>query len=140
MNYLLDTNVVSEGIRRNPHEGVMNWLAGADEDRLFLSVITVAEIEKGIELLSSGAKKRLLQDWLEVDVLNRFEDRLIVVDAQIAMQWGMCMAVSKKKGIALSAVDALVAATCIVHNLILVTRDTNDFQHLDLPILNPWLV
>lgn len=138
MNYLLDTNVVSEWIRPVPDRHVVAWLAHADEDRIYLSVASVAEISRGVERLPQGRKREQLATWLADDLLARFEHRILDIDATLAQVWGMLMARAEHIGIGLGSMDAFLAATALSRELTLVTRNVDDFKRLGIVLLNPW--
>ena len=138
MNYLLDTNVVSEPLKPRPAPSVIRWLAAANEDQLFLSVITFAEIRKGIEEIGSGRRRDQLTAWLYEELAARFEPRILDVDLKIASTWGTIVARSEQRGINLGAMGALFAASAATYGLTLVTRNTKDFRKLDISLLNPW--
>jgi predicted nucleic acid-binding protein len=138
LNFLVDTNVISELTKPLPNPAVVRWLAESDEDRVFLSVISLAEIRRGIALLDPGRRRDQLEAWFRIEVPQRFEHRLIGVDREIAERWGDVIAASQRRGIALSAMDAFLAATAQTHKLTLVTRNLRDFVSLDLVLLNPW--
>ena len=135
MNCLLDTNVVSELFKKAPHEGVIRWMNAADQDSLFLSVLTIGEIRKGIERMVHGDRKARLVTFLEKDVQVQFEGRILPIDLSIAETWGTLEA---HAGRPLPPVDALLAATAIVHNLSLVTRNIKHFSFAQLRLLDPW--
>jgi predicted nucleic acid-binding protein len=138
VNYLLDTNVVSEWVKPQPHLGVVTWLAATDEDRVFLSVVTLAELRRGIERLAIGARRTRLEAWLAHELPLRFEKRVLPVDAPIADAWGRIVARSQSLGRTIHAMDAFLAASADVHGLTLVTRNTSDFEPLGQTLLNPW--
>ena len=138
MSFLLDTNVLSEVRRPEPDHRVLRWLHEVDEDRTFISVISLAEIRKGVRLLPEGGRREALAAWLSHDLPDRFSGRILVVDAPISLQWGDLVADCQRKGIALSIMDAFLAATAIVHDLQLVTRNLRDFASLGIETLNPW--
>jgi toxin FitB len=138
VRYLLDTNVISEWVKPQPAAQVVEWLHAADEDRLYLSVVSFAEIQQGVELLSSGARRNRFADWLSNDLKLRFEGRILIVDEAIARQWGVCMAKARKGGTPIGSMDAFVGATALVHDLTLVTGNTRDFAALGLRLFNPW--
>ena len=138
MNYLLDTNVVSEWVKPRPDVNVIQWLADADEDRIFLSVITFAEIHQGIEGMGPGRRRELLKAWLQDEVVSRFEGRILEVSLRVSEIWGRVMAQSRAKGENLGAMDGFFAATAIAADLTLVTRNTRHFERLNVPVLNPW--
>ena len=137
MSFLLDTNVVSEWTKPRPNAGLIAWLADADEDRVFLSVVTLAELRHGIELLK-GRRRTSLEEWLCNDLALRFEGRIISVEAAIADEWGRIVARREARGRPIGAMDALLAATAEVHSLTLVTRINSDFATTVKSTLNPW--
>jgi len=136
--YLLDTNCISEVLRIKPDPSVLNWLGAADESMLFLSVLTLGEIRKGLAGLPQGRRRTQLETWLEVELRARFAGRIMAVDSAVADRWGLLAAQAKRQGTALSAIDGLLAATAIHHDLTMVSRDVNDFSNLGVPVLNPW--
>ena len=138
MNFLLDTNVVSEWVKPRPNAGVVEWLANADEDRLFLSVVTLAELRYGVERLPAGRKSAQLQDWLETELAVRFEGRVVAVDEVIAAAWGGLLARADAAGRPLGAMDGFLAATAAVHQMTLVTRNEMDFGAVAIKTFNPW--
>jgi hypothetical protein len=138
VNFLLDTNVVSEWTKPRPDAGVITWLAEADEDRIFISVITVAELRHGIERLPAGARRDRLDTWLTEQVPQRFEERLLAVDAEIANLWGRVMAQGQAAGRPPGTMDAFIAATVLRHDMTLVTRNVSDFESLGVRLVNPW--
>jgi predicted nucleic acid-binding protein len=138
VSFLLDTNVVSEWTKPRPNDGVVQWLAQVDEDEVFLSVVTFAELRHGIERLPAGARRRRLDEWLRHELPLRFEARITGVDGAIADEWGRLVAHREARGRPMSAMDALIAATVQVHDLTLVTRNTADFQASVKSLLDPW--
>lgn len=138
MNYLLDTCVISELIKTTPEPKVVEWIDSVDEDKLFLSVITIGELKKGIIKLPSSKKKIRIQEWLQEDLLIRFNKRILILDIDIFLQWGILIANLEKRGTKMPTIDSLIAATALHHNLCLVTRNEPDFQNCDINILNPW--
>ena len=136
MSYLVDTNVISELIKREPNQGVVTFLNRIDESDLYISVLTVGELRKGIELLKDSKKKQELVIWLEQELIPRFNDRLLTISLPVTERWGRLMAKAKKT---LSAIDSLIAATALHHDLALVTRNTSDFEIPTLEVFNPWL-
>lgn len=138
MNYLLDTNVVSEWTKPRPNPGVVTWLAQADEDRVFLSVITLAELRHGVERMADGVRKARLDAWLTDELPLRFEGRVLTVDAAAADTWGRLLARVQAAGRPVGAMDAFLAAIAERHALTLVTRNVADFKPFGLPVLNPW--
>ena len=138
MSFLLDTNVVSEWTKPRPNPGVAQWLAEVDEDEVFLSVVTFAELRHGIERLPAGARRRRLDEWLRQDLPLRFEARIVGVDGAIGDEWGRLAARCERRGRPIHAMDALIAATAQIHGLTLVTRNTADFEAFVSALLNPW--
>jgi toxin FitB len=139
MNYLLDTNVVSEWVKPQPAPAVVQWLAAVDEDRVFLSVVTLAELRHGIDRLPPGQRRRRLDQWLTHDLRSRFDARIVFVDDVVADQWGTIVARRESLGRPIGAMDALIAATAETHGLTLVTRNIADFESAVSATLNPWL-
>ena len=138
MRYLLDTNVVSEWTKPRPNPGVVEWLAQVDEDEVFLSVVTFAELRHGIERLPAGPRRRQLDAWLRGELAQRFEGRIALIDGAIADEWGRLVARHQARGRPIRAMDGLIAATAQVHALTLVTRNAADFQLSVKSVLNPW--
>jgi len=138
MSFLLDTNVVSEWVKPHPHAGVVAWLAQADEDRTFLSVITLAELRYGVERMAAGIRQRRLDEWLRNELLPRFEGRILSIDISIADLWGKVVARREALGRPISAQDAFIAATAEIHGLTLVTRNAQDFRPTLKALVNPW--
>jgi predicted nucleic acid-binding protein len=138
VSFLLDTVVVSEWTKQRPDSGVVAWLNEADEDRVFVSVVTLAEIRYGIERLDSGRHRTRLETWLRGELTPRFESRILFVDAAVADEWGRLTARSQAAGHRIEAMDALIAATARVHGLTLVTRNERDFAFALGEVLNPW--
>jgi predicted nucleic acid-binding protein len=140
--FLLDTNVISEFARpdNKPDLRVKQWLEAADSDSLYASVLTFGEIRRGIEKLASGKRRSHLETWLEEDLHEWFENRLLVVDEVIANRWGLLAAAAKRQGTPLAIIDGLLSATALEHNLTVVTRNSADFTNAGVPILNPWQI
>jgi toxin FitB len=139
LNFLLDTNVVSEWVKPRPNAHVVKWLAETAEDSVFLSVMTFAEIRLGIEEMAAGRHRERLASWLEVELPARFEGRILGVDLAVAGAWGTLMAQSNKTGFNLSVMDAFFAGTAGAHGLTLVTRNTRHFERLGTDVINPWV-
>ena len=135
MSYLIDTNVLSELRRKEPNPRVVAWLQARPRQSLFLSVLTLGEIRKGLERVQEPARKQTLLDWLGVELPNYFVGRVLAIDAATADRWGRLMAQAARP---LPAIDALLAATALHNDLTLVTRNTKDFAGLDVPLINPW--
>lgn len=138
MSFLLDTNVVSEWVKPRPNRGMLSWLNECDEDRIFVSVVTVAELRHGVERLPSGARRNRLHDWLSEELPTRFEGRLLGVDAHVANIWGLFMTLMQASGRSINVMDACIAAIAKHHRLTLVTRNVRDFEMLKIAVVNPW--
>ena len=138
MHYLLDTCVLSEVIKPEPVPSVIEWLDSADESTLYLSVLTLGEIQKGISGLPDGRRKRQLQQWLDDDLSQRFSGRILPVCTRTAGDWGIIAGNAGRQGQAVPVIDGLLAATARQHDLTLVTRNTADFEMLGVNLMNPW--
>lgn len=135
MNYLIDTNVISELRRKLPDPGVVNWFRKCPSTSLFLSVLTLGELRKGVEKLGDGERRMQLLNWLEMDLPNFFTGRLLPIDAAVADCWGK---ITSKVSRPVAAIDSLLAATAIHHGLSFVTRNIKDVECFELEIINPW--
>jgi len=138
VSLLLDTNVLSEVQRPAPSAKVLAWLDTIDEDRAFISVASIAELRRGVALLEDGRRRTALAAWLAHDLPERFAGRVLPIDHAVAERWGDLMAQSRRSGVALSVMDGFFAATALVNNLTLVTRNVKDFVAFGVLLLNPW--
>ena len=138
MSFLLDTNVVSELTKPRPNSGVVAWLADVDEDSVFLSVITLTELRYGVERLTPGRRRKQLDRWLQRELPQRFEGRILPIDAVVADACGKLVARTEASGRPIEARDAYIAATAQVHRLSLVTRNATHFETTVKAILTPW--
>ena len=138
MKFLLDTSVVSELVKPAPSAGVLAWLEKSDEDDLFLSVLTIGELEKGIAKLADPRRRARLTSWVRKDLASRFESRLLPVSVEVAARWGSLTGQSGRRGQPLPVIDSLIAATCLVHGLIAVTRNRVDFERCEVECFDPW--
>ncbi|MGC2324023.1 MAG: type II toxin-antitoxin system VapC family toxin [Terriglobales bacterium] len=135
---MLDTNVISELVRRKPDPNVTAWIDGTAEDLLHLSVLTLGEIRKGIASLPAGSRRVALETWLDSDVVLRFAGRILPIDEAVADRWGHIAARAAVARRLLPVIDGLLAATALDHNLTLVTRNTRDVAATGVPVFNPW--
>ena len=135
MSYLLDTNVISELTRRKPNPQVETWFKSIPNSALYLSVLSWGEIRKGVELLPDNKRREQLRLWLENELPNWFEDRLLTVDAAVCDRWGRLLAKAERP---LPAIDSLLAATALHHELRIVTRNISDFEIDGVETINPW--
>lgn len=138
MKYVLDTNVISEAINKQPNPQVMNWLRSMDSQELYLSVVTVGEIKKGVEKLPESQRKDNIKEWFENDLLIKFEDRVLALDLSVILVWGQLVGELEKKGRKLPALDSLIAATVKYYGYTLVTRNEKDFEGIDITVFNPF--
>lgn len=136
--FLLDTNCISDLIGVKPDSRVMEWMDKTAEELLYLSVLTLGEIRKGIAGLTQGKRRANLETWLEVGLQARFAGRIIPIDAAIADRWGLLAAEAKRMGKPLAVVNGLLAATALHHNLTVVSRNVRDFAGSRVQVLNPW--
>jgi toxin FitB len=137
--FLIDTNVLSEYNRPGgPDAGVKRWLETTDRQSQHVSIITLAEIQKGIELLAEGKRRAQLEQWLAQDLEEWFAGRVLPVDRQVAMRWASVVAQGSRTGRPLPTVDSLIGATALVHDLVIVTRNTKDFEGIGATTINPW--
>lgn len=138
MSFLLDTDVITEWVQPQPSPLVVAWLKEVPEERVFLSVASLAEIRRGVELMSAGKRRDRLAAWLSRDLPARFEGRILDIDSRVAEAWAAVMARGRKAGSDIGAWDAWFAATAEVHRLTLVTRNVKIFEKLGAALLNPW--
>lgn len=138
MTFLLDTCVISELVAKRPNLHVVQWVDSIDEDKLFLSAITIGEIKRGIEKLADSSRRSALAEWLEGDLLIRFADRILPIDIPVMLVWGKLTADLEKQGRQMPAIDSLIAATCLLGGLDLITRNESDFAHSGVTVINPW--
>lgn len=131
----MDTNVLSELRRKAPNPAVLQWFTNRPASTLYLSVLTLGEIRKGVEAISEVDRRQLLVDWLETELSAFFIGRILSVDVAVADRWGRLVAAA---GRPLPAIDSLLAATALEHDLVLVTRNTKDFESLGVSLINPW--
>lgn len=139
MNYLLDTCVISELTKNNPSPNVVEWISKIKESSLFLSVLTIGEIHKGIEKLPASKKKEKLHKWVNYDLNERFKNKILDFDLRTATTWGKIQAQSELLGHPLPAIDGLIAATGIAYDLIIATRNTKDMEISGATLFNPWV-
>jgi predicted nucleic acid-binding protein len=138
MNFLLDTNVISDSTKPRPSPELASWLAQVDEDSVFLSVVTLTELRYGIERMAAGSRRKRLDVWLQQDLPLRFEGRILPLDAAIADACGKLVARSESAGRPIQPRDAFIAATAEVYGMTIVTRNASDFKAVLKAVLNPW--
>ena len=133
--FLLDTNVVSELVGKKPEPKVVEWIQDTDEELLFLSVLTLGEIRKGITSHPDAARRVKLEAWLSRDLRQRFVGRILSLDENVADRWGVIIGLATTP---IAVIDGLLAATAFEHNLTFVTRNTTDVSATGVPVFNPW--
>ncbi|MBN4054333.1 type II toxin-antitoxin system VapC family toxin [Nitrospira defluvii] len=138
MKYILDTCVISELAKLAPNKKVISWVTQNDEEDFYLSALTFGELHKGISKLSSSKRKENLHRWVEYELKERFENRIIDIDLKVAKVWGEIQGKAELKGRPMPAIDSLIAATGAAHDLIVVTRNTSDMKQSGISLLNPW--
>ncbi|MBT3176344.1 MAG: type II toxin-antitoxin system VapC family toxin [Desulfobacula sp.] len=138
MKYLLDTCVISEIIKQRPSVKVTKWIKKEDEANFFISVLTIGELHKGIEKLTESQRKEKLHNWVENDLKERFLNKIIGIDMQVAIIWGKIQGMTERIGKPMPAIDSLIAATGITHHLTVVTRNTSDMKESGVVLFNPW--
>ncbi|MBF0547712.1 MAG: type II toxin-antitoxin system VapC family toxin [Candidatus Riflebacteria bacterium] len=139
MRYLLDTCTISEFSKPYPDKNVSEWMARIQPERLFLTSITVGEIRKGLAKLPNSKRKVKISEWINT-LLEEYESRIISIDLPVAENWGENQGLSENEGKPIPTIDGLIASVARVHNLVLVTRNEQDFENCNVSILNPWKI
>lgn len=138
MKYLLDTCLISELVKKEPNLTVVAWLNQQDEQKLYLSVLNLGELQKGISKLPVGAKKDELQAWVALDLVERFTGRILEIDLATALCWGRLQGEAEQVGEKLPVMDSFIAAAAAAHGLIVVTRNVRDIERCGVRVCNPW--
>ncbi len=138
MKYLLDTCVLSELVKTKPSKKVVSWITKNDEVNFYLSTLTFGELYKGISKLPDSRRRRKLSKWIEQDLKERFAGKILDIDLLVAKTWGEIQGASKASGNPMPAIDGLIAATALTHDLTVVTRNVSDMQQSGASLLNPW--
>ena len=135
MSFLIDTNVISELVRKKPNANVVKWFGKLDNDLIYISVLTLGEIRKGIATMQDKNHKQKLLIWLEQSIPEWFGSRILSINTEVANKWGKLLAELKNPP---SAIDSLIAATALHYDLIMVTSNEKDFKFPGLEVINPW--
>jgi toxin FitB len=138
VSFLLDTCVLSELVAKRRDPGVVRWIDSVDPDSVYLSVVTIGEIQKGIEKLPDSRRKEALESWLQDELLVRFRDRMVGLGVETLLRWGTLTGRLEAQGRTMPALDSLIAATALHGHFVIVTRNEDDFLHSGVQLLNPW--
>lgn len=138
MKVILDTCVISELVTKKPNQNVIAFVDALDADNIYLSVLTIGEIIKGIEKLPDSPRKVDLRRWLQDDLLARFQGRILPLDTDTIVEWGALTARAEATGKPMPAIDSLIAATALTNKMTLVTRNVSDFDGAGIQLANPW--
>jgi toxin FitB len=138
MNVILDTNVISELIAKQPQPQVVAWVNALDPPSVYLTVITIGEIQKGIAKLPDSKRKTQVQTWLDTDLLSRFHGRILPITTEVMRTWGMLTGRLEGLGTPLAAIDSLIAAIALEGHYAVATRNEDDFAPTGVTIINPW--
>ncbi len=138
MSYLLDTCVISEVVKKKPEPAVVEWIRQQHEETLYLSVLSLGEIQKGVVKIREPERRARLQEWLDKDLLQRFANRILAVSPEVALTWGKLQGQAEKNGRPLPVIDGLLAAAALCSGAVVVTRNEEDFAPTGVSILNPW--
>ncbi len=138
MSFLLDTCFVSEISKRRRDEGVIAWLEVQEESELFLSDLTIGELEKGLAKQRDATRRKRLREFIEVEIVERFRERTLPTDERVWRRWGVLCGTAERAGRPLPVLDALVGAIAQVNGLTVVTRNERHFVRCEVPVVNPW--
>jgi predicted nucleic acid-binding protein len=135
VRYLIDTCVISELRKKIPNQGVIDWFAERSVSTLYLSVLSLGELRKGITALEEVKRRETLLNWLESDLPLFFSGRILSIDTDVANRWGDLLAVAKRP---MPAIDSLIVATASLNGMSVVTRNQRDFEGFGVEVINPW--
>lgn len=138
MAFLLDANIISETVRPRPEKTVLDWLKAQAPTDLFLASQTIGELVRGARKVKEQARRARFERWIEQDLARQFEGRVLPFDGHAAAVWGHLMGDGDRAGRPPAAADAQIASVAIRHEMTLVTRNTKNFMHFDIQLLNPW--
>jgi predicted nucleic acid-binding protein len=135
---LLDTNVISEPLRRGPEVHVIEWIDAQPLETLYLSAITVAELRAGVAMLPSGRRRKSLHESLEKQIIPLFAGRVRPFDLGCTQAYSELMAKARKAGLAIAMADGYIAAVAATNGFTVATRDSSPFEAADVDVINPW--
>ena len=138
MNYILDTCVVSDLRKKTPNKNLVKWIEAQNEWDLYLSVLTLGEIEQGIASLKDKKQSEIILSWLNQSLVPRFEHRILTVDEKVAIAWGKIRGKAQKQGLTLPVIDSLIAATALCLGATVITENKTDFERCGCLLLSPW--
>lgn len=138
MQYLVDTNVLSEASKPHPNAAVLEWVDSRPRGSTAVSAVSLGEVQKGIELLEHGQRRVWLQQWFTATLRDEYGDRVLPVTREVALSWGKLTAADHRRGRVLKLADGLLLATAAVHRLTIVTRNARDFEDRGVQVINPW--
>ena len=138
MSWLLDTCIVSELGRKRPDRRVLRWMRDAQDDLQFLSVLTLGELRKGAAKAADPTRRETIRRWIDEEIAVTFSDAILPVDLAVAERWGSLCGEAERRGRPRPAIDALLAATALVHGLTLVTRNVSDVEWTGVSVFNPF--
>jgi len=138
MRYILDTNIISELVKKKPNRQIAAWIDDLDADSVYLSAVSIGEVCKGIERMPLSSRKEQLTNWLHDYLLIRFSDNTFSVDTDVMLTWGKMIARMQASGVSMSVIDSIIAATALHYHCTLVTRNVNHFLSAGVAVLNPW--
>ena len=139
MSFLFDTSVISELVKPAPDDKVVDWMKRADENSLYLSVLTIGELEEGIAKLPASSRRTKLEAWIRHDISDRFRERLLAINGTVAATWGKLAGEAEARGRPLPIIDGLIASTGLAHDLTVATRNIEDFERCGARCFNPWM-
>ena len=139
MSFLLDASVISEIVKPSPDDRVLGWMKRSDEASLYLSVLTIGELEKGIAKLAASSHRTRLGAWVRNDLADRFRERLLAIDGTVAATWGKLAGEAGARGEPLPVIDGLIAAAGLAHDLVIATRNVGNFERCGVSCFNPWM-
>ncbi|MBL8915471.1 MAG: type II toxin-antitoxin system VapC family toxin [Archangium sp.] len=140
MSFLLDTCVLSEFAKRVPSPVVSRWLDEQEERGLFITTVSIGEMEKGIAALRDAGRQRKMRTFLENAIVDRFRERILETTGVVWRRWGALSGAAQRVGKTLPAIDGILAAVALTHGLTVATRNEADFKRCGVSLVNPWSI